>query len=288
MILATLVCLASASVAVLAAVPPYQGTVFMDPNILTESDPTALKSLRAAGRGERVMFDRRVNGWITEHAYLFDVRFNDGRAIEIQANPELGNALAALAEAKKYAKAVGRLRRVLRTGVETVWIHRGRKSFGGGNKNILIHLEMAEEYMRDGFLEEALMHEGAHSSLDPQHLRSSGWSEAQAADGGYISEYARDRPDREDLAETFVPYFAVRQRVGRIHGTMRQTILCAIPNRIAYFDALADDTLTLAMRHLPLPGSLLTSSGSVTRPQCRAIAQAASSHVYHARRWVAK
>jgi len=112
-----------------------------------------------------MMFDRRVNGWITARAYLFDAQFDDGLDIEIQVNPEF-SAAAAVAEASKYAESIGRLPTLLRAGVETVWIHRGRKLFGGGNKNILIHLQMAEEYMRDGFLEEALMHEGVHSSLD--------------------------------------------------------------------------------------------------------------------------
>ena len=238
-----LLSLACVSVAAVAATPPYKGTVFLDPNILTQSDPTALQSLTPEGRGDRVMFDRRVNGWITAHVFLFHARFDDGLTIEIQVNPELAAASLALAEASKYAESIGRLPTVLRTGVETVWLHRGRKLFGGGNKNILIHLQMAEEYIRDGFLEEALMHEGAHSSLDPQHGRSAGWRAAQAADGGYISEYARDHPDREDVAESFVPYFAVRHRVDRISKAMRATILKAIPNRIAYFDSLARKTL---------------------------------------------
>ena len=248
--------LASLSVAAVAAAPPYKGTVFLDPNVLTQSDPTALRSLIPRGRGDRVMFDRRANGWITAHAFLFHARFNDGLTIEIQVNPELATASLALAEASKYAESIGRIPTMLRTGVETVWLHRGRELFGGGNKNILIHLQMAEEYMRDGFLEEALMHEGAHSSLDPQHKRSSGWRAAQTADGRYISEYARDHPDREDLAESFVPYFAVRHRVDRIPKAMRETILKTIPNRIAYFDSLTRQTLALGVCCAPRPISL--------------------------------
>ena len=247
--------LASVSVWPVAAAPPYEGTVFLDPNILTQSDPTALRSLTPRGRGDRIMFDRRVNGWITAHAYLFATQFDDGLAIEIQVNPEF-SAAAAVAEASKYAESIGRLPTLLRAGVETVWLHRGRKLFGGGNKNILIHLQMAEEYMRDGFLEEALMHEGAHSSLDPQHRRSPGWRAAQAADGKYISKYALDHPDREDLAESFVPYFAVRHRVDRLPKAMRETILKAIPNRVAYFDSLTRETLAFGVWRTPPPISL--------------------------------
>ena len=206
------------------------------------------------------MYDRRPGAWITALAYLFNARFNDGLTIEIQVNPELGSAEAALVEAEKYGESIGRLPTALRTGVETVWIHRGREAFGGGNNNILIHLEMAEEYMRGGFLEEALLHEGAHSSLDPLHLSAPGWQAARDADGGFISAYARDSPDRgEDLAETFVPYFAARYREDRIAGTMRHTIVSAIPNRIAYLDALELDMHPHGVRHVPL----MTSSGFV-------------------------
>ncbi len=48
--------------------PPFSGTIFIDPDIITPSDPTTFQSLLAAGQGSRIMFDRRVNGWITVDA----------------------------------------------------------------------------------------------------------------------------------------------------------------------------------------------------------------------------
>ena len=42
--------------------PPYGGTVWIDPDIITPSDPTALVSVTDTGRGERTMFDQRVKG----------------------------------------------------------------------------------------------------------------------------------------------------------------------------------------------------------------------------------
>jgi hypothetical protein len=43
---------------------------------------------------------------------------------------------------------------------------------------------------------------------------------------------------REDIAESFVPYLAVRYRSDRIDEALKTAILGAIPNRIAYSDAL--------------------------------------------------
>ena len=58
--------------------PPYPGTVFLDPDIITPSDPSSLIDVTYAGRGQRTMFDRRPADWITINAYLFNARFDDG------------------------------------------------------------------------------------------------------------------------------------------------------------------------------------------------------------------
>jgi hypothetical protein len=216
--------------------PPFGGTIFIDPDIITSSDPTTFESLSFAGQGSRTMFDRRVNDWITVEAFLFNASFDDGLTAEIQVNPEFGTPVLAEVEANKYAEVIGRLPTALRVSVETVWIHMGTQPFGGGNNNLLIHIGQADLYSADGILEETLVHEAAHTSLDPTHASSAGWLAAQAADGNFISTYARDHPLREDVAESFVPYLAIRYRSDRISASLRSTILQTMPNRIAYFD----------------------------------------------------
>ena len=217
--------------------PPFGGTIFIDPDIITPADATTLVGVSPAGRGSRTMFDRRVNDWITVEAFLFDATFDDGLATEIQVNPEFGETEAARAEAEKYAEVIGRLPTALRTSVQTVWIHRGIEPFGGGNNNLLIHTGQADQYVTNGILEETLVHEATHTSLDPFHASAPGWLAAQAADPTFISTYAQDFPNREDLAESFLPYLAVRYRSDRISNPLANIILRTIPNRIAYLDA---------------------------------------------------
>lgn len=216
--------------------PPYWGTIFIDPDIITPDDPTAFQGIEATGRGWRWMFDRRVNGWIWVEPYLFDATYGDGLSIEVQVNPEF-DAASALAEAEKYAREVGRLPTVLRKDVETMWIHQGVQPFGGGNNNILIHTGQAALYEADGILHETLVHESTHTSLDAEHRASAGWLDAQEKDGNFISVYARDYPGQEDLAETFLTWLAVRHAADRIPASMYRTILETIPYRIAYLDA---------------------------------------------------
>ena len=61
---------------------------------------------------------------------------------------------------------------------------------------------------------------------------------ARIAPPGFISDYARDYAGREDVAESFGPFFALRHRRERISRGMAETIQATMPNRIEYFDRL--------------------------------------------------
>ena len=216
---------------------PFEGTVFITPDVLTAADSTGLQNVTYTGRGERVIFDRRVDAWVSVDAYLFNVRIH-GRDIEFQVNPEFGSEAAARAEVDVFGPALGRLPAVLLSRAEKVHVNAGDGLFGGNwdDRSFLIHTGYGRGILRDGFLEEVLFHEGAHVSLDGTHASSAGWRAAQQADGGFISIYARDFPDREDVAESVLPYFAVRYRPDRLSTRQRESIDAAIPNRLRYFD----------------------------------------------------
>ena len=217
--------------------PPFGGTIFIDPDIITEEDQTTFVSLSYDGTGSRLMYDRRSGG-ITSEPFLFPAEYDDGLSIEIQVNPEFGSWENAQVYALKYAEVIGRLTTQLRKDVQTSWIHKGDEPFGGGNNNLLIHTDWSEKNYEDqGILEETLVHEAAHTSLDSYHAESVGWLDAQIADCEFISEYARDNPIREDIAESYLPYLAVKYRPNRISPALKKTIENAIPNRIKYFDS---------------------------------------------------
>lgn len=221
--------------------PPFAGTIFIDPDIITTSDPTTFNDLEFVGRAPRTMFDRRVNGWIRVEPFLFHATFDDGLTVEVQVNPEFMTETASLTVAQEYAETIGRLPTALRADVETVWIHEGVEPFGGGNNNLLIHTGQAGLYVAEGILEETLVHEAAHTSLDAAHASSPGWIAAQVADPTFISAYARDFPGREDIAESFLLYVAVRYRRNRVPASLLSAIEGAIANRINYFDSLGLD-----------------------------------------------
>ena len=216
--------------------PPFSGTIFLDPDIITPDDPTTYVDLEDAGQENRLMFDRRPAAFVTYNAFLFDASYLDGQVIEIQVNPEFESVEAAREQALRFAPVIGRLPRALLRDVETVWIHKGNNPFGGGNNNLLIHTEQADDYIADGILEETLVHEASHTSLDGDHASAEGWLAAQVADPDFITTYARDNPTREDIAETFLVWLAVRYRADRISESLKETIESTTPNRLTYFD----------------------------------------------------
>ena len=218
--------------------PPFNGTIFIDPDIVLESDPSAFIELKYKGKESRVMYDRRVEGWITIEPFLFMAFYDDSLKIEIQVNPEFGSKDIAKIQADKYAPVIGQLTTELRKNVQTVWIHKGLKPFGGGNNNLLIHTDWSiKHYEKQGILEETFIHEASHTSLDSLHASSPNWLKAQKDDCKFISSYAEDNPIREDISESYLPYFAIRYRSERIRKSLKDSIEKAIPNRIKYFDA---------------------------------------------------
>ena len=216
------------------ATPPYSGTVFVDPDILITDDPSTFVQAVSTGSGSREMFDRRVNEFVTLNALLFDAYYTDDSKVEIQVNPEF-DLTEATRKAAFYGHAIGQLPLALRVDLETVWIHKGDQAFGGGNNNILIHTD-APGYHGE-WLEETLFHEACHTSLDGRAAESFEWYDAQANDPEFISTYARDNPDREDVAESCLMYFALRYREERISINTLATISETIPNRVVVLDS---------------------------------------------------
>lgn len=216
--------------------PPVLGpTTFIDPDLITETDSSALTGVVANGQGSRTMFDRRVDGDVTVDAWLFDASYDDGLAAEVQVNPELADTTAARL-AEEYARAVGRLPHAIRAGIDEIWVHDGDELFGAFGGSLLIHVAQARSYYNDGFLDEALAHQAVHVTLDPAHAASAGWLNAQQVDNGFISQNAEDAPTTEDVAESFLPYLAVVHGAGRVTLFLQTTIAQQIPARLTYFD----------------------------------------------------
>lgn len=216
--------------------PPLNGTAFIDPDVLTMQDPTALRSVTPLGAGSRDMYDVRVGNTGTYDVWLFRAEFDDVIAIELQVNAEF-DSVSAVELADLYGSRLGVLPNILRQGVASVSIHDGDETFLAVDDGLIVHAIKGATYRDQGYLEEVLAHEAVHVSLDPAHASSPGWLAAQESDPGFISGFAQDYPEVEDLAETFGVWLAARWAGDGITGFLRAVIENAVPARLEYLDA---------------------------------------------------
>ena len=221
-----------------ASDPPFSdtaGTVF---DILRADDPGSFHCLQPMGQATRQIWDKRVRGEPLVEAYLFSARFSDGTAIEIAINPEFGSASAAEAEARRYTGPLGQLPTSLRLGIEKFSVHGGDEGFHAGTGQIVVYAGRVDQRLSYDHLEESVFHEAVHASWDAMHRLAPGWQAAQAADGGFLTDYAAESPEREDLAETALFAFALLHHPERLPPADSEDTRRAVPNRIAYIAAL--------------------------------------------------
>lgn len=239
-----------------------RGTVWRLPRtLITEADPTALRGVTYLGKLERVMrpYQEGRRRRTEEAVYVFEVAY-DRNTVEFQVYPDVGDRAAARAEVDRHAPIFGRLPWALREHVREVEI----SELGGGGALprwwpipdevgvVLIGAERSRTTVRDGHMEEVYMHEGVHVSLEHERGTAPGWAEAAAADEKFISPYAQENPDREDMAETFAAWFAVRYRPETLSTDDHQAIIDGVPNRLAFFDRQGYDMAPFR-RAAPVP-----------------------------------
>ena len=226
--------------------PPYGGTIFITGNLITDKDPSTYNYQDYKGTDKRTMFDRRNGGkWLDIDAHIFDTYYFDDHYIEVQVNAEFSENEAE-EQAQKYSWLIGQLPKVLKKDVNTVWIHKGLYPWGGGNNNLLFHVGQTQEYEnmdtiiggRGSIVEETLIHEAAHTSIDNYFYGTAKWAQAVNNDRyKYVSTYAKDFPNREDIAEMFPLYIAVRYFPDRISEDVKDKFLSTSLSRVRLFDS---------------------------------------------------
>ena len=211
------------------------GSTSISPDIIGPGDPTTLRGVAYAGTDS------------DGGDYLFDVRIG-GFEIEFRVNPEFKTRQAARRHADTFAAHFGRMPAFLLSTLREVWIRKGESDspFFAGNGFVIVH---TDRNAGDN-VEEFIMHELGHVSLDEAHRLKNGWRLAQLLDPASISLYARRYLDREDIAESIVAWFAARVRPDRLPPGDLVKILETIPNRLAYFDKQGFDLAPYRM-----PGS---------------------------------
>ena len=233
----------------------FSNNIYTDCDIISKKDASYFQNLSFIEEKEILFWDRRAitsSGWNKSKfkAFIFNAKFKNGEDIIVRVNSEFKTKEKAEKKAIKYSKMVGQIPNFLKTSLKTITIHKGNKPWGGGNFDILIHT--GDEGGKGKCAEEVMLHESGHVSLDETWgglIPLKVWKKVANLDGKYISKYAKDFPDREDISETINWWVAVRCKQDRISKSNYEKILKAIPNRLKYLDEQNFDTSPLACNY---------------------------------------
>ena len=230
LILSALVFLASCG-----PTPPFGGTVYTEADILTDQDPSLLRGFSFVRMETSTQWDNRVNDDITTEFYRFAASYPGGQSVAFLVNGEYVDQAQARYAGRNYAFVLGQMPAILRKPVRKVVVHETGGDWSASPGEITIQDGFYEDEAADGALEESMIHETVHTSIDPIWEDTDAWKNAQRADGAFISTYGRDNPDSEDLAESFTLYLGLALNPERMPAELVATMQAVMPARLAFF-----------------------------------------------------
>ena len=226
---------------------PFSGTMWDLPDLIKSSDYTIYSTSSYQGIETRLFYDKSIPDFINYPAHIYKVNFGDDLSIDFEIYTEFTQEEAGNIE-QKYAPLIGQLGKDLRRNIKSFEFLKGEEVASAQRTddlnyaNISFHIDWLTNIVEtrpDGDkTEELLIHESAHLSIDPYVYGQQGWTDAVNLDGNFLSAYAKDNPNSEDVAETFQAYIAVKFFPDRISNSLRDTILSVCLNRFKYFDSL--------------------------------------------------
>lgn len=211
-----------------------------DLEFIKTEDPSAFACLKFDRRDRAEMPDKRSDELFVRNVNIFSASYTDNTSVELWAHPDLGSQSDAEALATYVAEAIGKLPTVMRSRLDHVVIHEGDETaFGEADGHFFVlYSENIRTRISNHDLEETVFHESVHATLDSTHLRKRAWRRAQDADNAFITDYAADLPDKEDMAESALFAWAMLVHPGRLPANVEAQARAIMPNRLAYFEDL--------------------------------------------------
>lgn len=217
----------------------YQG--FYD--IIKSTDVTVFKSANYKFVAKSLMWDRMINGgsggWTQPDSWVYEIEYADNVTAEMRIRKADYTKEQADLAVERYTPYFGKLPFVLRDGIKLINIMKAEANFGGNNWNNSLDIyegSLSERIINEGNIEEMLLHEGTHAALD--YLYNEDWKVERNKDGKFVSKYAYDNPDREDIAETFAIWLALKNKENRLNSVDVALITTNLSNRINYLNSL--------------------------------------------------
>lgn len=195
------------------------------------------------------MPDKRDRGGeLLALAHVFWAEYADGQVHRVAVDAAFETKEEAERQMIQYAHRIGQLPELLRKGVRRVVVHAGGEdttAFSDSSGLIVLYAGNAARRIETNDLEETLFHEAVHATWDIYIARSHTWRAAQEADPTFVTDYARDNPDQEDLAETALFSFALVHHPDRLPPADTRDVVARVPARLALLEKIWRGEMTI-------------------------------------------
>ena len=208
-----------------------------DLEFIKSGDPGVFSCVKYEGKIRAEMPDRRRDELYANGVFSYSAKYKDGTSVGIWVHPDIGSQDAARKLSLQAAGPVGKLPTIMRSKLDHVVIHKGNPTAYAEDKGrfFVLYSENMATRLRNNDLEETVFHESVHATLDYPMLASAAWKKAQRTDADFVTEYARDRPEKEDMAESALFAWALLLHPGRLPGSVEDKVRQIMPNRLEFF-----------------------------------------------------
>lgn len=209
-----------------------------DIDFITDSDSDAFESLDYIGLADKEMpGDPSGGGLFDTDTFVFEANFTDGGSLEIWCHSAFLTQAAAEEYADKLCPRLGKLPSFQRNLLNHVVIHNGDSGAFAEIEGqfFVLYSDNMDQRISTHDLEETVFHESVHASYQFMYQNDPSWLDAQAQDPTFVTNYAQDNPDLEDMAESALFAYTLITQPGRLTEDVESWLLANIPKRLEWF-----------------------------------------------------
>lgn len=237
----TVFCFVFAMVLPVFAAPMFSNSVVSnDLEFITQDDESAYSCLGYTGEIRAEMPDKRNDELFADGVFSYISKFSDGTRVSLWVHPDIGTNDAAEPIATVIAKAIGKLPTIMRRKLDHVVILVGDETAFAEDLGhfFVLYTENIETRIENHDLEETVFHESVHATLDSKYGQSAEWQSAQKADGAFVTKYAANNPQKEDMAESALFAWATLRHPKRLPIDIEKYVTKTMPNRLEFFEGI--------------------------------------------------
>lgn len=207
-----------------------------DIDFIIGTDPDAFTSLAFIGLEDHEM-PGNGNDLFDIDTYVFEATFTNSETLEIWCHSSFDTQEAAQEYAEKLCPRLGKLPLVQREMLDHVVINKGDHTAFAETQGrfFVLYSDNMDDRISTHDLEETVFHESVHASLQDIYEDDPAWTDAQAADPSFVTQYAQDNPHLEDMPETALFAYTMIVHPGRLDADIEEWLNDNIPNRLAFF-----------------------------------------------------